>query len=210
MCCIFAKKQLRNTTNPTFMEKRLPIAIALVFSFLALMGCKTEIKEKADARQQQVEKTAKAFFATFAERKNWRKFCSFYREDMVFEDVMLQIKLDSLWQFKRFYKWDEEGELFKKLTPDQDHLTLTSLVANDSVAVGRGRINPFYYYGQLVDAEWGMEFTIWLYFDEHLKIKKQIDWIEYAPEVFESVIKRVREHGVEKTPDWLDLSPEKE
>ena len=196
---------LNNTANLAFMKRKFPIAImAIAFSFF--IGCTTEQREQRNTRQQQVEKTARAFFATFAERKDWEKLCSFYREDMAFEDILLQIKLDSLWQFKRFYKWDEEGELFKKLTPDQDHLTLTSLVANDSVAVGRGRINPFYYYGQLVDAEWGMEFTIWLYFDEQLKIKKQIDWMEYAPEVFESVIKRVRENGVEKAPDWLDLS----
>ena len=53
-----------------------------------------------------------------------------------------------------------------------------------------------------------MEFTIWLYFDDDFKIKKQIDWMEYAPTVFESVIERVRENGVEKIPDWLDLSRE--
>lgn len=204
LCAVYS---LNNTANLAFMKRKFPIAIiAIAFSFLFLTGCTTEQGEQRNARQHQVEKTARAFFATFAERKDWGKFCSFYREDMAFEDILLQIKLDSLWQFKRFYKWDEEGEPFKKLAPEQEHLTLISLVANDSVAVGRGRVNPFYYYGELVDEEWGMEFTIWLYFDEQLKIKKQIDWMEYAPEVFESVIKRIREHGVEKTPDWLDLS----
>ena len=51
-----------------------------------------------------------------------------------------------------------------------------------------------------------MEFTIWLYFDDKGKIKRQIDWMEYGPEVMESVINRYRTHGVDQMPDWLDLS----
>ncbi len=187
------------------MKLILNIGLFLMTIFL-FQNCETTPANIKPNRQQQIEQTAKEFFTTFAERSDWEKLCSFYREDMVFEDIMLQLKLDSLWQFKRFYKWDDEGENFKKLTPEQEHLTLYSLVANDSVAVARGRVNPFYYYGELIDEEWGMEFTIWLYFDENLKIKKQIDWMEYAPDVFESVVERVREHGVEKIPDWLDLS----
>ena len=57
-----------------------------------------------------------------------------------------------------------------------------------------------------MDTEWGMQIAFWLFFDENLKIKRQIDWVEYAPEVFESVIARVRENGVEEVPAWLDLS----
>ncbi|MEM9261543.1 MAG: hypothetical protein AAGA62_18025, partial [Bacteroidota bacterium] len=73
-------------------------------------------------------------------------------------------------------------------------------------AVGRGRVNPFYYDGILVDAEWGMEFTIWLRFDEKLKIIEQLDWMEYDPFALESTIKRCQENGFEAIPDWLDLS----
>ena len=175
-----------------------------VISVLACQPTNPEPEEKT--RSQQVEEVARAFFKTFAEREDFEKFCSFYREDLVFEDIMLQLKLDSLWQLKKFYKWDEEGDNFKKLSPDQEHITIETLVANDSVAVGTGRVNPFYYYENLIDPEWGMSVTFWLYFDENLKIKKQVDWIEYDPDAMESVIKRVRENGVEKIPDWLDLS----
>ena len=111
-----------------------------------------------------------------------------------------------VWKFKRFYNWDGEGDNFRKLSPEQEHLTLKTLVANDSVAVGRGTVNPFYYYDELIDEEWGMEFTIWLFFDEEQKIKRQIDWIEYAPSVLESVVNRIREKGMHDVPDWLDLS----
>ena len=50
-------------------------------------------KEEPPSRQTQVELVAKDFFATFAERKDWEKFCSFYREDMEFDDITLQLKL---------------------------------------------------------------------------------------------------------------------
>lgn len=173
---------------------------------LFLGACTPLPSEEGPSRSEQVEAVARDFFATFAERSDWDKFCSFYREDLQFEDVMLQLKLDSLWQLKRFYKWDEEGDNFRKLSPDQEHISIETLVANDSVAVMHGRVNPFYYDDELVDAEWGMDVIFWLYFDEDLKITRQIDWIEYAPEVFESVIQRCRENGVEKTPEWLDLS----
>lgn len=173
----------------------------------SLFACRPSMPDSMEkSRAAQVEEVARAFFATFAEREDFEKFCSFYREDLIFEDIMLQLKLDSLWQLKKFYKWDEEGGHFKKLSPDQEHITIETLVVNDSVAVGTGRVNPFFYYEELIDPEWGMAVTFWLYFDESLKIKKQVDWIEYDPEAMESVIKRVREHGVEKIPDWLDLS----
>lgn len=181
----------------------------VVFAFLIMASAYKEGHPKEEkSRKALVEQVARDYFATFAERKDWDKLCAFYREDMIFEDVMLQLKLDSLWQFKRFYKWDEEGGHFKKLSPDQDHITIETLVVNDTVAVGKGSVNPFYYYDEYIDPEWGMAAAFWLYFDENLKIKKQVDWIEYDPEVLESVIKRVREKGVDKIPDWLDLSKE--
>ena len=83
--------------------------------FFAIIFCHCDQPEPSSGvhdRKAQVEQVARDFFATFAERKDWEKFCSFYREDLEFDDVTLQIHLDSLWQFKRFDKWDEEGDAF--------------------------------------------------------------------------------------------------
>lgn len=170
-------------------------------------ACERPATEDSPAltRQELVEQRAKAFFTTFAQRSDWQKFCSFYREDLTFDDITLQIHLDSLWQFKRFYDWDNTKDVFQKLTPDQKHLSVETLIANDSVAVARGHLNPFYYHGELVDTEWGMDFTIWIYFDEDLRIWKQVDWFEYDPGVLEGVVKHYREKGVGVLPDWLDL-----
>jgi len=190
------------------IAKKTAISLLLLGMMLVQQRCSTSVSKQPESRAQQVERVANDFFATFAEREDWEKFCSFYREDVVFDDVLLQLHLDSLWQFKRFYNWDGEGENFRKLSPDQDHITIETLLVNDSVAVGRGRVNPFYYYDKLIDEEWGMDVTFWLYFDEDMKIKKQIDWIEYGPGVMEDVLTRYKEKGVDEIPDWLDLSKE--
>lgn len=160
------------------------------------------------SRKAEVKQRAQEFFATFAERSDWKKFCSFYSEDVQFNDVILQLDLDSLWQLKRFYKWDEEGDAFKKLSPDQEHLTLESLVVDGNIVVATGQVNPFYYHGNLIDTEWGMDFTIWLTFDDDLKIVKQTDWFEYDPYTLKATVERCEKNGFEATPEWLDLSRE--
>ncbi len=190
-------------------SRKSTFRLLLILAFAGnQLACQQQERNKTplQTRSQLVAQRAETFFATFAQRADWQKFCSFYREDLVFDDITLQIHLDSLWQFKRFYDWENETDVFRKLTPEQEHLTVETLIANDSVAVARGHLNPFYYRDQLVDVEWGMDFTIWIYFDENLQIRKQIDWIEYDPVVLEGVVEHYRKNGVGALPAWLDLS----
>jgi len=153
--------------------------------------------------ETSIRQTAEDYFSTFSQREDWDKLLSFYRADLQFHDIALHIELDSLWQFERFYNWPDTG--FHKLSPEQEHLAIESIIVEDSTAVARGHLNPFYYYGELIDSDWGMEFTIWLYFDQHQKIKRQVDWFEYGPEVLESVLARYKKQGVDQLPDWLNL-----
>ena len=180
--------------------------LQLIVILLAVTNCNQTKIAQDDDFEQRTRDRAQEFFETFSERNDWDKFCSFYREDVHFKDITLQLDLDSLWKLKRFYKWDEEGDRFKKMFPGQKHLTLQSLVVEGNTVAGKGHINPFYYDGVLVNSDWGMEFTIWLRFDDNLKIIEQIDWMEYDPGTLESTIKRCRENGFESTPEWLDLS----
>jgi len=188
--------------NKSTLQKWPPLMIILLIG----ISCNQTKEITTNEFEEDVRQKAKEYFETFAERSDWDKLCSFYREDVSFKDITLQLDLDSLWKFKRFYKWDEEGNRFKKMSPEQKHLSLESLVVEGNVVAGRGHINPFYYDGELVDSDWGMEFTIWLYFDKNLKITKQIDWMEYDPNTLERTIKRCRKNGFEAIPDWLDLS----
>ena len=171
---------------------------------LFLLQCTSaDVSDEATDFETGIQQTTKDYFATFSQRKDWDKLLSFYRSDLQFHDIALHIELDSLWQFERFYNWPDTG--FHKLSPDQEHLAIESIVVEDSTAVARGHLNPFYYYGELVDSDWGMEFTIWLYFDQHKKIKRQVDWFEYDPKVLESVLARYKKQGVDQLPDWLNL-----
>lgn len=182
------------------------IGLPLIAILLITIGCNQSKTTDSSAYEQAVRSKALEYFETFAARSDWDKFCSFYREDVRFKDITLQLELDSLWKFKRFYKWDEEGDRFQKLFPEQKHLNLQSLLVEGNQVAGKGHLNPFYYDGVLVNTEWGMEFTIWLQFDENLKIIEQTDWMEYDPVTLENTIKRCREQGFEAPPDWLDLS----
>lgn len=156
--------------------------------------------------EHSVRNEAINYFDTFSERSDWDKFLSFYREDVRFKDITLQLELDSLWKFKRFYKWDEEGDRFKKLYPEQEHLNIQSLVVEGNTVAAKGHLNPFYYDGTLIDSDWGMEFTIWLTFDENLKIIEQNDWMEYDAGTLENTIQRINNNGIDAIPNWLDLS----
>jgi hypothetical protein len=180
--------------------------LQLITLLLLTYSCNQTKTADDNEFEQAVRNEAIEYFETFAERSDWDKFCSFYREDLHFKDIMLQLELDSLWKFKRFYKWDEEGDRFKKMFPEQKHLNLQSLVVEGNTVAGKGQLNPFYYDGELVHTAWGMEFTIWLRFDENLKIIEQIDWMEYDPATLENTIKRCRENGFEAIPEWLDLT----
>lgn len=185
-----------------------PIFFVIVAIATALLsGCRERGQVSEEMRlENEVRQQAERYFETFAARSDWQAFTAFYAEDVHFKDVILQLELDSLWQLKRFYNWEGEGDRFRKLSPDQKHLELESLVVEGHTAVGRGHLNPFYYDGNLVDTDWGMDFTIWLTFNEELKIVTQRDWFEYDPYTLESTVQRCRENGFEATPDWLDLS----
>jgi hypothetical protein len=180
--------------------------VGLAFIFVAC-NAPAEVSAGADEndRVQAVEAKARDFFETYAERSDWEKLLSFYRNDLIFEDVLLQLQLDSLWQFERFYNWPDTN--FRKLHPGQPSLEVEHLLVDDSTAIATGYFTPFYWYGQLIEPEWGMQFQMVLHFDEDLRIKKQVDWIEYDDTVLESVIKRYREVGVDDPPAWLDLEP---
>lgn len=180
--------------------------LQVIIILFMITGCQKVKTANVDEFEEAAKSKALEFFETFSERSDWDKFCSFYRDDVHFKDITLQLELDSLWKFKRFYKWDEEGDRFKKLSQEQEHLNLQSLIVNENIVAAKGQINPFYYDNVLVDTDWGMEFTIWLRFDENLKIIEQIDWMEYDPNTLETVIIQYREKGFEKVPEWLGIS----
>jgi hypothetical protein len=143
----------------------------------------------AKARKDTIENIAEEYFETYANREDWESFLSFYAEDLKFEDAILQVHLDSLEAFKAFYDWPNPG--FRKHPDYPEIFKLEDLVVDDSTAVGRGVFHPFYWQDTLFRMEWDPTFTIWLWFDDSLKIHRQVDWVEYSGNVLMSVGERI-------------------
>lgn len=164
----------------------------LFFVSILLWQCEVaDTKSNLTSRSIAVKKTTEAYFQTFAERKDWEKLLSFYQEDFVFEDVIVQKHTKDIEAFKAYYDWPNPN--FKKLFPEQKHLEIEYIITNDSMSVVQGHVNPFYWEGKLWKMEWGGKFTIWLFFNQELKIIRQIDWFEYPGDVLVSVGNRLME-----------------
>ena len=118
------------------MTERLLSTLLLTTLFACQPSTSEDAQEWQPTRAVQIHERATALFDTYAERKDWNKLLSFYREDLVFQDLLLQLNLDSLWQFERFYNWPDTN--FRKLTLDQRHLEIEHLAVNDDVASPTG------------------------------------------------------------------------
>ncbi len=120
--------------------------ITVLISAILISGCQPPAEPAAET-PRNVEQVATEYFATFAERADWDKLLSFYSPDLKFEDIVLQMKLESFDEFKEFYDWPNPD--FEKLTPDQQHLVVETLATYDNrVAVARGHLSPFMWKGK--------------------------------------------------------------
>ncbi|MGI9515874.1 MAG: hypothetical protein ACR2NP_02410 [Pirellulaceae bacterium] len=141
-----------------------------------LAGCAQPFTQEVDITSQpNVREAAEAYFATYAERKDWDHFLSFYDADLKFEDQRLRMQLDDKQAFSEFYNWPDER--FRLADPDGPALVVDELAVDGNTAVARGRFMPFYWDEQLQD--WPGEFVIWLTFNEARKIVGQRDYIPY-------------------------------
>ena len=150
------------------------------FTVLLLAGAACESPEQQ--REQLTRETALAYFETYQHREDWDSLLSFYREDIQFKDANLGYETQGIEAFKEFYNWPDTS--FRKIVDDQQHLVLETMMVQDSIVVGSGQLNPFFWNNDL--QEWPDDFTIWLYFDENMRIYKQIDWVHYPAWMIQS------------------------
>ncbi len=134
------------------------------------------------SREQQTRNTAQAYFEVYQQREDWDSLLTFYREDIYFKDANLNFEAEGIEAFKDFYNWPDTS--FRKIVSDQKHLVLQTMLVQDSVVVGQGRLSPFFWHNEL--QEWPEDFTIWLYFDQDMKIYRQIDWVRYPTWMIQS------------------------
>jgi Tfp pilus assembly protein PilP len=63
--------------------------LQLITLLLLTYSCNQTKTADDNEFEQAVRNEAIEYFETFAERSDWDKFCSFYREDLHFKDIML-------------------------------------------------------------------------------------------------------------------------
>lgn len=156
------------------MDNCKNLRTSLLLSLLLLYSCGQPDAE-SNHRGIAIKSQAEKYFQVFADRQDWEALLSFYDEKVVFQDLNQDLRFEGIEAFQGFYNWPDSS--FSKLSPDQHHLEVEELMVLDTVAIARGHFNPFLWKGQRVE---GIEdFTIWLYFNDKMKIVKQLDYIEY-------------------------------
>lgn len=149
-----------------------------ILALLAFAAC----EPTEQPREQRTRETALAYFEVYQQREDWDSLLTFYRDDIRFKDANLSFEAEGIEAFKDFYNWPDTS--FRKIVPDQKHLVLQTMLVQDSVVVGQGRLSPFFWHNEL--QEWPEDFTIWLYFDQNMKIYRQIDWVRYPTWLIQS------------------------
>jgi len=155
--------------------KRINFLYVLTFLLLAV-GC-TSFEQKKN------EKISKEFYETYAERKDINKFMDFYASDAQLIDAVPQMITTGKENIKTLFDWSDPN--YKKHPDFPKSLKINEILANDSVAAISGEYNPYYYNDKLIKK---MPFCTWLYFNKEGKIKKQVEWDQYPPDVLREII----------------------
>lgn len=148
-----------------------------IASLLLLPGRETDA-DTAERKDELAEIVAD-YIATYQAREDWNHFLSFYSDSLQFLDINLRVAFADKSGFASFYDWPNPD--FEKQDPTQDNFTLEEVAIDTRSAVIKGRFQPFYWKGKR--QEWTDLFTIWLHFNEDLKIIRQHDFIRY-PKAF--------------------------
>ena len=174
-----------------FLSVNLRYVRGITFCVLAGLLSYLFVSCQHEGTGSDVRLIAEQYFSTYAARTDWEKFLSYYAETLEFEDIILQESYHSLASFREFYNWPDSG--FVKHPDYPKVLVIDELIVHGKTAIGKGRLNPFYWYGRLFEMKDIGNFIIWLEFNDQGKIIKQTDWIEYPGDILESVGKRMQE-----------------
>lgn len=141
----------------------------IILVLVLLLSCGVHATDSPNYQQLATD-----LFQTYKQRQDFKAFLNFYADDMAFEDVFYQVNLHSKKDFADFYDWNK-GK-FERLN-NPHILRVDSLVTDKAQVVARGEFLQFRYNGKEM-GPW--RFVIWLEFNQHGKVIKQIDWINYS------------------------------
>lgn len=165
--------------------EQVTIKLCILSSVLFCVACMPVIEETEIAREEFIYKQAEQFFRIYEARDDWQAFLDLYHSDVLFQDIILRREYRGIDAFAAFYNWPDPK--LRKHPAYTKVLVLEDLAVTDSTAAGRGFFTPFYYDGILYDDVDHMRFVIWITLNEEGLIKRQIDFIEYPPEMLNAV-----------------------
>ncbi|MCB0641557.1 MAG: nuclear transport factor 2 family protein [Phaeodactylibacter sp.] len=156
-------------------------SLLLVLFGMGIQGCSHQDQKvvKEGIPEDSVRSWASDFFAHYAERQDWERFLDRYADTVVFEDVLLQLKMEGKSAFAEFYDWPNPG--FQKHPDYPATLVLDQLLVDGTSAVGIGRLTPFYWQDTLYELKTHGRFIMQLEFDPSGQIIRHTDWIDYPP-----------------------------
>ena len=143
------------------MKKKISL---FIFLAIALGSCEVEPNKV----QQKVDE----FIRLYEARSDFDSFLGLYDQDMVLEDMITGYRVEGINDFKDFFNWPDER--FKKLNANT--IIVNSTMVDGNSAVIEGHFTPFEWDGQQVEA---MQFITMLEFNDHAKITRHVDWINY-------------------------------
>lgn len=130
---------------------------------------------KVEKQTTRLENTVARYFDTYAERKDFSHFMSFYSGEATFEDVIYGNVFSNKKDISEFLDWNK-GKF--ELVSGERIFTIKHQVINHNSAVTSGFFHSFRFDGHTMGP--------WLFvmvheFDDEMKIVKQTDWINYTP-----------------------------
>ena len=148
----------------------------------ALFSCNTPVPNES-----RTHRLLREFFDHYAQRDDWHGFLRRYDSAMTFSDPILGYEFNNRDGFEAFYNWPDSS--FSKHPEYPETLVMQELatMSHANLAIGSGYFTPFYYQGNLYGDKEKMSFTMMLTFNDEGKIVRQVDWIDYPPEIMKMV-----------------------
>ncbi|MFT7244203.1 MAG: hypothetical protein ACI82A_001553 [Candidatus Azotimanducaceae bacterium] len=122
-----------------------------------------------------IEEVASEYFATYAARKDFDKFMSFYDEQAVVKDVICDVEVSGIDAIRNFFDWNRGEFETVAAGPIMD---LKRQIISDRTVISAGVFLAFDFDGEKL-GPW--EFIIWQGYSNTGKIILQKDWINYSP-----------------------------
>jgi len=143
--------------------------------FIPLMMILLCVSHKSYANQNQLKFIVQQYFDIYAQRKDFKRFMSFYAKDATLKDIIYGNDLRNKIEIQSFLNW-HNGK-FDRLG-SKNILTVTNQIIENQTAITEGYFHKFRFNGK--------DFGPWLFvisleFNEENKISKQTDWVNYTP-----------------------------